>query len=132
MKDNNYLHSDITEKIIEAFYKVYNELGYGFLEKVYENAMSMELIDMHFNVTQQGQVDVMYSGKSIGSYYADLIIENKVIVELKSVESIHPAHEAQLVNYLRCSNIEVDLLLNFGPKPEIRRKVLSKDFKKVN
>lgn len=116
-------HSETTGKIIKAFYKVYNTLGYGFLEKVYENALVSELEQMNLSVLQQASIKVFYNGKEVGDYFADLIVENSVIVELKSVENILSIHEAQLLNYLEATKIEVGLLLNFGATAEYRRKV---------
>ena len=129
MKTNNYLHSDLSGKVLQAFYKVYNTLGFGFLEKVYENAMKVELNKMGINCQQQYPIDVFYEGKKVGSYFADLLIDNKLIVELKSVEKLASEHEAQLVNYLRATELEVGLLLNFGKNPTQKRRVLTNDFK---
>jgi GxxExxY protein len=128
---DNYKHSDITEKIIKAFYHVYNKLGYGFLEKVYENAMMMELEENNLFADKQKPISVKYNHKVIGEYFADIIVENKVIVELKATEHLCPEHEAQLVNYLKATDIEVGLLINFGKKPEFRRKVFSSEFKNM-
>jgi len=125
MNTDNYKHSEITEKIIKAFYKVYNTLGYGFLEKVYENALFIELIAMSLLVKKQEQIKVYYDGKEVGEYFADLIVEGCVIVELKASESLCKEHEVQLINYLKATDIEVGLLLNFGKKPEFKRKVFS-------
>jgi len=124
-KIDNYKHSEITEKIIKAFYKVYNALGYGFLEKVYENAMFMELESMGLSVEKQKQIQVYYEGKEVGQYFADLVVEGNVIVELKAAESLCEEHEFQLINYLKATEVEVGLLLNFGKKPELKRKVFS-------
>ncbi|MHB2148452.1 GxxExxY protein [Calditrichota bacterium LG25] len=124
------LHEEITQKIIEAFYKVYNTLGYGFLEKVYENAMIIELGKCGFDVLQQKNIKVYYEGIVVGDYYADLIINNAVIVELKAAPSICEGHEAQLLNYLRATDIEVGMLLNFGKKAEFKRKIFTNDRKK--
>lgn len=124
------LHSDITEKIIEAFYKVYNTLGYGFLEKVYENAMRIELKRMEMKVDVQKNIKVHYTGYEVGDYYADLIVNDLVILELKAAEALCKEHEAQLVNYLKATNIEVGLLLNFGKKPEFKRKIFMNQNKK--
>lgn len=123
------LHSDITESIIQAFYKVYNTLGYGFLEKVYEHSMKIELKAMRLIVENQKNIKVYYSGFEVGDYFADLIVNDTVIVELKAAETICEEHEAQLLNYLRATNIEVGLLLNFRKRPEIRRKIFSNDRK---
>ena len=122
---DNYKYSDITEKIIEAFYKVYNTLGYGFLEKVYENALLIDLVTMGLSVEKQKQIKVYYEGKEVGEYFADLIVEGCVIVELKVAETLCKEHEYQLINYLKATEVEVGLLLNFGKKPEFKRKVFS-------
>ncbi len=127
--NNNYLHSDITEKIIKAFFIVYNYLGYGFLEKVYENAMMIELRKMGLKCENQKPLKVYYYNDEIGSYFADIIVEEKVIVELKAAESLVIENEMQLVNYLKATDIEVGLLLNFGKKPEFKRRVLTAEYK---
>ena len=116
-------HQDITEKIINAFYTVYNTLGWGFLEKVYQAAMEIELKKQGLRVQGQAPIHVFYDGICIGEYFADVLIEDCVITEFKSVEQLTDAHEAQLLNYLKASNIDVGLLLNFGPQPKFRRKV---------
>ena len=118
-----YKHQDITKEIINAFYKVYNTRGYGFLEKVYENALSLELKKRGFKVAQQAPVTVFYDEEPVGHYVADMVVNDLVILEIKSTETIIEAHEAQLLNYLRATNIEVGLVLNFGPKPQISRKI---------
>lgn len=125
------LHENITKKIIEAYYKVYNSLGYGFLEKVYENALKIELKRTNLRVDQQKNVKVFYNEFEVGDYFADLIVEDLVIVELKAAESLCEEHEAQLINYLKATNLEVGLLLNFGKKAEFKRKVFSNDRKSV-
>ena len=119
------LHSDITGKIIKAFFKVNNTLGFGFLEKVYENAMLIELRKIGFEVLQQKNIKVYYEGQKVGEYYADLLVNGLVIVELKACESIREEHEAQLINYLKATEVEVGLLLNFGKEPEFRRKIFT-------
>ena len=123
------LHEELTEKIIKAFYTVYNTLGYGFLEKVYENAMLSELVKSGFVVKQQQKINVYYDHKIVGDYFADLVVNDLIIVELKVSEGIVPEHEAQLVNYLKATDKEVGLLLNFGKKPEFKRKIYSKRLK---
>ena len=123
------LHEDITSKIIKAFYNVYNELGYGFLEKVYERAMLYELDLLGLKADNQTPVKVVYKNKIIGDYFADIIVEDKVIIELKAIEYVLPEHEVRLVNYLKATNIEVGLLLNFGPKPQYKRRVLTEEYK---
>jgi len=120
-----YLHKELTSKIIEAFYRVYNTLGFGFLEKVYENALKYELELMKLKVDKQKPIEVLYKEIRAGEYFADLIVENKVILELKAAESLIEEHELQLINYLKATEIEVGLLLNFGKKPEIRRKIFT-------
>ena len=123
-------HSEITDKILHAFYKVvYPQLGYGFLEKAYENAMLIELSKLGLKTDRQKNISIYYNGFIIGDYYADIIIENLIICELKARDSLGEADEKQLVNYLRSTNIEVGLLLNFGKKPEIKRKIFDNDKK---
>ena len=116
-------HAELTEKIIASFYQVYNTLGWGFLEKVYHFALLHELRKRGMEVGTQAKIDVFYDGLLVGEYYADLFVENLVIVELKAVEQITSVHEAQLLNYLKATSIEVGLLFNFGPKPQFKRKV---------
>ncbi len=121
---DRYKHSDITGQIIRAFYKVYNTLGYGFLEKVCGNSLAIELKQQGLSVIQQAPIKVYYSGQLVGEYYADLLVEDKVIVELKTVETLADEHYAQLLNYLKATKIQVGLLLNFGPtEPEVRRRI---------
>lgn len=125
ISSDNYKHSEITEKIISAFYKVYNTLGYGFLEKVYENAIFIELQSLGLQVEKQKKIKVFYENKIVGEYFADLAVNEFVIVELKACETLCEEHEFQLINYLKATDIEVGLLLNFGKKPEVKRKVFS-------
>ncbi|MEE9618098.1 MAG: GxxExxY protein [Anaerolineae bacterium] len=108
--------------IIKAFYKVYNALGYGFLEKVYRNALVIELRKLGLEVIPEARIRVYYEGEVVGEYFADLLVAGVVIVELKAMKSLLEEHEAQLLNYLKATPYEVGLLLNFGPKPEIKRK----------
>ena len=103
MENSNYLHSDITKKVLEAFYNVYNTLGYGFLEKVYENAIMIELSNLDMECKQQQHIDVFYDEEKVGSYFADIIVEDKVIVELKAAEMLVDENVAQLINYLRAT-----------------------------
>jgi GxxExxY protein len=125
----NLKHSELTGKIIKAFYTVYNTLGYGFLEKVYENAMFVELQEMNLNVIKQAPIRVFYKEQEVGEYFADLIVENSVIIELKSAENLSKANESQLLNYLKATEIEVGLLMNFGTAAEYRRKVFENNRK---
>lgn len=124
------LHKDLTEKIIKVFYDVYNELGYGFLEKVYQNSMLFELKSRGLKVESQKQIKVLYKNKEVGEFYADIVVEDKVILELKAAEFIVEEFECQLINYLKGTDIEVGLLLNFGKKPEFRRKIFENSRKK--
>ncbi|MDJ0855959.1 MAG: GxxExxY protein [Desulfobacterales bacterium] len=118
-----YEFENTTRDIIGAFYEVYNHLGPGFLEKVYENAMLIELKIRGLQVNAQHPIKVKYKAHSVGEYLADLWVEGKVICEIKAMQSLRPEHEAQLINYLKATGIKVGLLLNFGPKPEIMRRV---------
>lgn len=113
----------LTEEIISAFYAAYNKLGYGFLQKVYENAMIIELQNQGIAAVQQAPIKVLYDGKVIGEYYADSLVDGKVIVEIKAAKNLAFENEAQLLNYLKATDIEVGLLLNFGPEPKVKRKV---------
>jgi GxxExxY protein len=119
-------HKELTEKIITAFYKVYNTLGYGFLEKVYENALLVELRKTGVKAESQKPVNVFYEEIKVGEYFADIIIEDKIILELKTSEKISKEHEYQLINYLKATGIEIGLLLNFGKEPEFKRKIFSR------
>jgi GxxExxY protein len=119
----DYVDSELTSAIIKAFYDVYNELGYGFLEKVYENALLLELRERGHQVVQQAPLSITYHGVKVGEYHVDLLVNDCVILELKAADSLAPEHEAQLLNYLKASGIKVGLLLNFGPHPQVRRKV---------
>jgi GxxExxY protein len=123
------IHGDLTDKIIKSFYHVYNTLGYGFLEKVYENALALTLRKQGLTVHHQQPITVRFEGAVVGEYFADLIVDGKVIIELKAADVIAKQHEAQLLNYLRASDIEVGVLLNFGPEAKFKRKVLSNPIK---
>ena len=116
-------HQNLTEDIIKIFYKVYNALGYGFLEKIYENAMMNEFRKAGIPAEAQSPIEVTYEGEIVGEHAADIIVDNKVIMELKAAKKLAEDHQAQLLNYLKATDMEVGLLLNFGPKPEISRKV---------
>jgi len=119
------LYQAVTEMIIGAYYRVYNALGFGFLEKVYENAMVLELAETGFLTGQQQSIKVYYKGSVVGDYVADITVNDKIIVEMKACECLREEHVAQLMNYLKATNLEVGLLLNFGRKPEFRRVVFS-------
>lgn len=124
------LHQRLTDAIIKTFYEVYNELGYGFLEKVYQNSMYLELKNKGYQVEAQKKIKVYYKGAEVGEYYADLIVENLIILELKVVDYIVKDFENQILNYLRSTDCEVGLLLNFGKKPEFKRKIFENNRKK--
>lgn len=126
-----YLYKDLTSAVIHAFYKVYNILGYGFLEKVYENALKIELTNSGFIVEKQKPINVYYETNLVGEYFADLVVNGKVIIELKASDSLIEIRECQLINYLKATDIEVGLLLNFGKKPEIKRKIFMNKNKKI-
>lgn len=121
----DYLHQELSAEIIKCFYKVYNNLGFGFLEKVYQNALKIELENSGLLVEKQMPINVYYEGQLVGEYYADLVVEKKVILELKAAESRCEENEFQLINYLKATEYELGLLLNFGKKPEIRRKIFT-------
>lgn len=124
-----YLHKDLTSKIIQCYYRVYNKLGYGFLEKVYENAMMIELKKMGMSCFNQQPIEVFYENHIVGNYYADIIVEDEIILELKAAETLCEEHEYQLINYLKATDKEIGLLLNFGKRPEFRRKIFTNDRK---
>lgn len=125
-----YLYKEETDGIIAAFYDVYNTLGYGFLERVYQNALYQELKRRGFQCEAQRKIEVYYKGCRVGEYYADLLVNECIILELKAVESVCHEHELQLINYLKATSIEVGILLNFGERPQIRRKVYTNERKK--
>lgn len=124
-------HEQLTGKIIEVFYDVYNELGHGFLESVYENAMRLALSQAGLFIPPKRPLEVRFRGVIVGTFEPDITVEDLVILELKSARGIEPAHEAQLLNYLRASVIEVGLLFNFGPRPEFKRMVFDNTRKVV-
>ena len=126
----NFKHSELTEIIIKAFFNVYNSLGYGFLEKVYENSMMIELKSLGLDCEKQKPISVFYKHLNVGEYFADIIVENKVIIELKASEGIIEEHEAQLLNYLKATDIEVGLLFNFGKQPQFKRQIFENEYKK--
>lgn len=123
------LHKELTDSIIKVYYDVYNKLGYGFLEKVYQNAFYHELINQGFQVVAQQQIKAYYKNRLVGEYFADLIV-NEIINELKASEILVQENELQLINYLRATDKEVGLLFNFGKKPEFQRKIFTNDLKK--
>ena len=121
-QDNIRMYMELTHAVIKCAFDVINELGCGFLESVYETAMVIALAETGIFVEAQKPVTVYFRGKAIGNYYVDLLIERKVLVELKAVKSLNPEHHAQVINYLKATCIEVGLLINFGsPKLEFKR-----------
>ena len=119
------IEEELTGQIIKAFYQVYNAMGHGFIESVYHNAMIIELTNAGLQIESEKPISVYYNGKIVGTFAADIVVEGKVILELKAKEKIVEAFEAQLLNYLRSTEIELGLLLNFGKQPEFRRKFFS-------
>ena len=119
--EGNLKHRDLTEKVIGVFFEVYNELGHGFLESVYRKAFELALSAKGFKVCRKVEIPVWFRGEKIGDFEADVLVENFLLLELKGVRTLDRAHEAQLLNYLRATDVEVGLLFNFGVKPEFRR-----------
>ena len=126
---SSLLHKSITDIILKVYYEVYNGLGYGFLEKVYQNAMYFELKSLGYKVEAQKQIKVYFKQQLVGEYYSDLLVEDKVIVELKACDLLMNIHVAQIMNYLKATEIEVGLLLNFGEEPEFKRLIYTNDRK---
>ena len=123
------IYEKITGKILTAFFNVYNVLGYGFLERVYINSLVIELTKLGLMVKGEDEIQVYYEGEQVGKYFADLIVEDLVIIEVKTAEGFRNEHLAQLKNYLRATDIEIGLLLNFGNKPEFKRLIFTNDLK---
>jgi GxxExxY protein len=124
-------HSELTEKIIGIFYDVYNELGHGFLESTYAEALVVALEESGLTTAREVPVPVWFRGRKVGQYYADLIVESMVLLELKAARTLDSAHEAQVLHYLRATEIEVGLLLNFGLRPQFRRLLFDNERKKI-
>jgi GxxExxY protein len=129
--DVGYKHSELTDAIIGIFYDVYNELGFGFLESVYRKALQLALIEKGFSIEVEVPISVFFRGKKIGDFRADLVVNRRVLLELKTAEKIVRAHEAQVLNYLRSTMLELALILNFGPQPQVRRLLLDNSRKHV-
>jgi len=123
------IYEEKTKRIIQSFYKVYNTLGHGFLEKVYENSLILELHESGFECSSQVPIKVYYDGFKVGVYFADIIVDDCIILELKAAETLCEEHEYQLINYLKATDIEVGLLLNFGKTPQLKRKIFTNDRK---
>ncbi len=125
------LHAEITDKIINSFYKVHNTLGFGFLEKVYENALVIELKRAELNVLQQQNIKVFYENQVVGDYFADIIVSDRIILEIKAAEGLREENRAQLINYLKATDKEIGLLLNFGKSAEFKRVIFTNDRKDI-
>ena len=126
-----FLHKSLSDSILKIYYEVYNELGYGFLEKVYQNAMYFELKSQGFKVEAQKQIKVFYKSQIVGEYFADIIVEGVITLELKACECLKDEHQAQLLNYLRATKVEIGMLLNFGTEPEFKRLIYTNDRKRI-
>ena len=120
---NKYLYSDITDKIIRCFYNVFDELGAGFLESIYVKALIIELKNIGLNIESEKEIKVNYKGTIIGNFRADIVVEDKVIIEIKAISALNSQHEAQLLNYLKATGIRIGLLVNFGNKLEFKRRI---------
>ena len=127
--EDNLVPKELIDTILTCFYQVYNDLGYGFLERVYQNALYYALIDEGLKCEAEKSINVYHNGRVVGDYRADLLVEDCVLLELKSAEELNPANEKQLINYLKATTIEVGYLLNFGKKPQFSRKVFSNNRK---
>ncbi|HSW11762.1 MAG TPA: GxxExxY protein [Solimonas sp.] len=123
-RQSELVHREITEKVIKAFFDVHRELGHGFLESIYENALALVLQSEGLLVERQKPVTVSFRGQEIGEFRLDLVVGGFVVVEVKAVSTLNKAHEAQLLNYLKATGLHVGLVLNFGPKAEFSRRVL--------
>ena len=122
-------HEALTEQLIGVFYSVYNELGHGFVESIYQRAFEVVLAEKRLAFQEQAPIEVYFHGVSLGEFRADLVAESSVLVELKAVRALEHAHEKQVLNYLKATNVEVGLLFNFGPRPQVRRFVLDNELK---
>jgi GxxExxY protein len=120
-------HRELSEKIISAAYAVHKELGYGFIEKVYKNALAVELQEKGLKCSVEVPLRVLYHGKTVGDYAADMIVEDKIIVEIKAVSDLAPIHEVQLVNYLKATGLQIGLLINFGESVKVKRRIFGYD-----
>lgn len=127
--ERRYKHDEVTREVIKVFFDVYNDLGYGFVESVYQEAMALTLVSEGLFVERESPLEVHFRGKVIGVFRADLVVNGSILVELKALKSLLPVHEAQTLNYLRAGVLEVALLLNFGPEPQIKRLVFSNERK---
>ena len=131
MASSGLKHEQLTQRIIGVFYDVYNELGYGFLESVYEESLVIALRETGLAVDRQVPVPVWFRGQKVGEFRADVLVENNVLLELKSSRTLEPAHEAQLLHYLKSTDVDIGLLLNFGIRPQFRRLLFDNERKKI-
>jgi GxxExxY protein len=129
MPSEKLKHSEITDLILKAFLRVYGDLGYGFSEKIYENATVIAARKLGLKVAQQSPIHVFFDGQLVGEYAVDLLVNDLVIVESKAIRVLAEEHEAQLLNYLKATSYEVGLLLNFGPRPQHKRKIFDNELK---
>lgn len=125
----NFLHKELSQKVLRAFYNVYNRMGFGFAEKVYENSLLIELRSYGLKCEKQKPINVYYGSEKVGEYYADIVVDDSIILELKAASGIAEEHETQLFNYLRATDAEVGYLLNFGEKPQFKRILFTNDRK---
>jgi GxxExxY protein len=131
-QDSKLLHPELTEKILGIYYDVYNESGHGFLKSVYNNCMFLALTRAKMSMRREVPAPVYSRGQDVGQFKADLVVDHSVLIELKAVQNLARAHEAQIMNYLHATELEVSLLLNFGsPKPQFRRIVFENSNKKI-
>jgi GxxExxY protein len=129
--NQSYKHSELSEIIIGVFYDVYNELGFGFLESVYRKSFALALAEKGLIVKEELPISVYFRGKNVGDFKADLVVNDLILIELKTAETLVAAHEAQVLNYLRATSLELGLLFNFGPKPQVRRLLFDNEHKKL-
>ena len=122
-EQENLISKELVDIILKHFYRIYNDLGYGFLERVYQNALYFALLDEGLKCEAEKPIKVYFDGRVVGDYRADILVEDCVILELKAVDEFNPAFDSQLINYLKATDIEVGYVLNFGKKPKYSRKV---------
>jgi GxxExxY protein len=128
----NLIHGELTERVIGVFFDVYNTLGHGFLESVYENALAIALSEAGLQVQSQVPISVSFRGRGVGEFRVDLLVADCMIIEAKAVNTLTSAHEAQLLNYLKATKIPVGLLLNFGPRPQFKRRIFTDSLIRVD
>jgi GxxExxY protein len=128
----NLIHGELTERVIGVFFDVYNTLGHGFLESVYENALAIALSEAGLQVQCQVPISVSFRGRSVGEFRVDLLVADRMIIETKAANTLTPAHEAQLLNYLKATKIPIGLLLNFGPRPQFKRRIFTDSLIRVD